>query len=421
VANFKPFPALRPSAEAAPRLACPPYDVMSEEEAREMADGNPLSFLHVTRPEINFDPGTDPHLPFVYERGARELRRLVTDGHLARDPKPYYYIYRQIMGDHSQTGIVGAGSTAEYEQNVIKKHELTRPDKEDDRKEHIQIVGAQTGPVFLTYQADAEIDALVNAQCAKAPVYDFKAPDGVQHTAWVVDDEEAVQWIVEAFKEVESLYIADGHHRSAAAARAANERAAANPQHRGTEPYNYFLAVAFPHNQLQILSYNRVVKDLNGRTPEEFLEALREFAKVEEPAFGAPMPTPDRTGEICMYLDRKWYKVWLLPDPRTPLSVVSCLDVSLLQMQVLTPLLNIENPRTDKRITFVGGIRGTRELEKLVDSGQWAVAFHMHPTRVEELMAVADADELMPPKSTWFEPKLRDGLFCHIIGQPRKD
>jgi len=380
---------------------------MNTEEARQMAEGKPDSFLRVTRSEIEFPADADPYSNEVYEHGAKNLQRMIGSGALVREEKPVYMIYRQIMGNHVQYGIVGAASTAEYDSGVIKKHELTRPDKEDDRTRHINILGAQTGAVFLTYPANNAIDAIVKEQSARTPDIDFTSEDGIQHTAWIVRDDAVVQKLEQEFAGIPALYVADGHHRSAAALRVAKERNAS-----ASDPAGVFLTVSFPHNQVQILGYNRVVKDLNGNTPDHLISQIEIIAEV------MPAPAdhlPREKGEVTMYLDGKWYLLRWKTGVSQNGSAVDRLDVSVLQDNVLSPLLAIGDPRTDKRISFVGGIRGTAELEKLVDSGKFAVAFALYPTSVEDLMEIADANGLMPPKSTWFEPKLRDAMAVHLI------
>ncbi|MCB2154432.1 DUF1015 family protein [bacterium] len=412
MATLKPFPALRPDPTEAKEICAPPYDVLNSEEAREMAEGNPLSFLRVSKPEIEMDPNVDPYSPEVYEHGAANLRRMIREGHLFQDDKPCYYIYKLVMGSHAQIGLVAAASCAEYDANVVKKHELTRPDKEDDRMRHIEILGAQTGPVFLTYRAVPEIDALIDSQIANKPDYDYVADDGIAHTAWVVKDDEVIRKIEEAFQRVPALYVADGHHRSAAAARIAKEHAAKNENHNGEEPYNFFLSVTFPHDQMQILGYNRVVRDLVDMNEEEFLAKLGEVMDISDPI---DSPNPTKKGEITMYLGGTWRLLTWKAGVANGEDTVSTLDTALLQANVLDPLLGVRNPRTDKRIHFVGGIRGTAELERLVDSGKHTVAFALYPVSVEDLMAIADEDGLMPPKSTWFEPKLRDAMMSHML------
>lgn len=369
-----------------------------------MAAGKPLSFLHVSKPEIDLDPTLDVHDDRVYARGRDNFRRLISERHLVQDAQPCFYLYRQIMGAHAQVGLVAVASCEEYLHNIIKKHELTRPDKEDDRVRHIETLGSQTGPVFLTYPAQPAVDRMVRAQTQAAPAADFTASDGVRHTSWVVSQPEQIRDLESAFAQIPNLYIADGHHRSAAAARVYRSR-------RGSGQSGYFLSVIFPHNQMQILPYNRVLKDLNGLAPALILEKLAAVSTLLSPGSAQPA----QTHEVGFYLAGRWhtlrFREALLssPDPKERL------DVNLLQQHVLAPLFGIDDPRTNQRVQFVGGIRGAAELEKLVNSGQAACAFSMFPTRIEDLMAIADGGGIMPPKSTWFEPKLRDGMFCHLI------
>jgi uncharacterized protein (DUF1015 family) len=412
MAILKPFPALRPTPSAARAICAPPYDVVNTEEARSMAEGNPLSFFRVSRPEIELAADVDPYSDAVYQHGAANLQKLIAQGHLFQDAKPCYYLYRQVMGHHSQTGVVAVASCAEYDRGLVKKHELTRPDKEDDRTRHINILSSQTGPVFLTYRATPEVDQLVHRLTAGEPEVDIVADDDVRHTAWVVSNDEHIRALEAAFRAVPALYIADGHHRSAAASRVARERTAANPGHTGQEPYNFFLAVSFPHNQMQILGYNRVVKDLNGQSADQVLARLGSVGKVTNLLIGR---NPMHKGEVTFFLDGRWHALTWKSELQHGHDAVARLDVSILQDHVLTPMLAIGNPRTDKRISFVGGIRGIQELERLVKSHQYAIAFAMYPTSIEELMAIADEGGLMPPKSTWFEPKLRDAMMCHMI------
>ncbi len=400
----KPFAALRPEPGLAAKICELPYDVMSSEEARQIAAGNPLSFLHVSKPEIDLPPGTDPHAPEVYAKGRENFQKLIADGALKQEAQPCFYLYRQIMGSHSQTGLVAAASCQEYLAGTIKKHELTRPDKEDDRVRHIETLDAQTGPVFLTYRALAEMDAFVAKKISEKPEVDFTAPDGVRHTSWVVANGDDLKFIWTQFARIPALYIADGHHRSAAAARVFQSR-------KGAGNSGHFLAVIFPHNQMQILPYNRVLKDLNGWTPEQVLEILGTVFATDPDGTGVPA----RKHEVGLYLQGKWrtlafHKKLTLPD-----NPVDALDVSLLQSQVLSQVFGIHDPRTSQRINFVGGIRGPAELARLVDSGEYACAFSMFPTSINDLMSIADAGGIMPPKSTWFEPKLRDAMFCHLI------
>ena len=377
-----------------------------------MAASNPLSFLHVVKPEIDLAPGTDVYAPEVYQTGAANLRRLVDDGALIREEVPALYLYRQRMGAHVQTGLVAGASVVEYEADLIKKHEHTRPVKEDDRTRHIDALDANTGPVFLTYKARPEIDALVEQITAADPTYDFVAPDGIQHVLWVVDNESERDALVAAFAEVPELYVADGHHRSAAGTRIRALRRDANPDHTGDESYNYFLSVIFPDNQMMILDYNRVVRDLNGLDPEAFLAGLGERFEMEPCEDGCPA----RRRCFGMYLGGRWFRLTAKEGSFPADDPVSSLDVAILQDNLLAPVLGIGDPRSDERIDFVGGIRGLGELERKVDSGEWAVAFALHPTSIEQLFSVADAGLVMPPKSTWFEPKLRSGLIVRPLG-----
>ena len=403
MASIFPFAALRPAPHAAAAVAAVPYDVVTTDEARTLASGHPLSFLHVSRAEIDLPPETDPHSDQVYERAAENFADLRARAPLVEEETPLLYVYRLQMATHTQTGIAGCFSIDEYDRSVIKKHENTRPDKEDDRTRHMLAISAQTGPVFLTYAASSTIDAIVERTTLERPLFDFTAPDGVRHVVWTVADADG-EAMVEGFKRIPSLYIADGHHRAASAAR--TRRAL---EGRGPGEHDRVMAVAFPDNQVQILPYNRVVKDLNGLSSAQFVDAVRGQLKVTEDA----PDTSTRKGLATMYLAGRWYGLELG-------SVVSGedgvgLDVSRLQDMVLGPILGIHDVRTDKRIDFVGGIRGSAELKRLVDGGHAAVAFALHPVTVADLMSVADAGGIMPPKSTWFEPKLRDGLLSHLI------
>lgn len=404
MAQIKPFNALRPKPDLAPKICELPYDVMSSAEAREIARGNPLSFLHVSKPEIDLPPDTDVYAPAVYEKGRANLQRLIKDGALILDSQPCFYLYRQIMGGHAQVGLVAAASCEEYLSGVIKKHELTRPDKEDDRVRHIETLNSQTGPVFLTYRADAALDQLFKSKINEAPAVDFTATDGVRHTAWTIADAGTIQRIEEAFAKIPFLYIADGHHRSAAAARVFQSRKGAGNSGR-------FLTVIFPHNQMQILPYNRVLKDLHGNSPEQLLKKLDGIFILQSPG----SPAPSRKHQLGLFLDRRWHTLVFREAFARTTDPIEKLDVTLLQKFVLDPIFGIDDPRTSKRINFVGGIRGSAELEKLVRSGEYACAFSMFPTSIEDLMTIADAGGIMPPKSTWFEPKLRDAMFCHMI------
>ncbi len=409
---IKPFPGLRPTADSAAEVLAPPYDVLSEAEARDRAEGRPWSFLHVSRAEIDLPPGTDPHDPAVYAKAAENLERMRAEGVLQQDPAPCYYIYRLVMGDHTQVGLVAVVSVAAYEHNRVRKHEFTRPDKEDDRVRQIDALDAQTGPVLLAYHSDPGVDSLLAVQTEAEPELDVTADDGVRHSLWVVRDPGLITEIGQRFDAMPALYIADGHHRSAAAARVAAMRRQANPAHTGEEPYNYFLSVIFPHAQMKILDYNRVVRDLNGLAPERFLERIAQSFEVE-PAEGPVRPV--RTGEFGLYLPGQWYRLRIDPGLIPQDDPVRSLDVSLLSDRLLGPVLDITDLRRDRRIDFVGGIRGLEELARRVDSGEMAAAFSLCPTPMEALMAVAEAGEVMPPKSTWFEPKLADGLVSHLL------
>jgi uncharacterized protein (DUF1015 family) len=405
MATIKPFAALRPRPELAERICELPYDVMSSEEARESAAGNPLSFLHVSKPEIDLPPGIDIYAPEVYAKGKENLRRLIADGALRQDSQPCFYLYRQVMGSHSQVGLVAAASCAEYLSGVIKKHELTRPEKEDDRVRHIETLNSQTGPVFLTYRAVPALDELVAKKTREAPDIDFVARDMVRHTSWTIADAASVRSVDQEFSHVPFLYIADGHHRSAAAARVFQSRKGAGHSAR-------FLTVIFPHNQMQILPYNRVLKDLNGMSAAQLLEKLDGVFVLQKDSGAA---RPSRKHELALRLEGAWLTLTFREHFARTKDPIEKLDVTLLQNYVLGPLFGIDDPRTSKRINFVGGIRGTVELEKLVNSGEYACAFSMFPTSIDDLMQIADANGVMPPKSTWFEPKLRDAMFCHVL------
>jgi uncharacterized protein (DUF1015 family) len=400
-----PFRALRPAAAVAARVASVPYDVVNTGEARELAAGNPLSFLHVTRSEIDVPADVDPYDASVYARAAANLATLTHDAPLLEDNEPSLYCYRLRMGDHEQTGLAGCFSVDEYDRGLVKKHEKTRRDKEDDRTRHITELRAQTGLVFLTYKASPDVNTIVARVCGGSPEYDFTAEDGVGHTLWRVTGGDR-DGLVAAFARLDALYIADGHHRAASASRACHALAAAGT---ATEDSSRFVAVAFPDDQMQILAYNRVVKDLAGHSAASLLEAIGAVATVVPGA-----ARPDRAGFVSMFLDGAWYSI-ALPAPEAGASRADALDVDVLQRRILEPILGVGDPRVDKRIDFVGGIRGTGELERLVASGRAAVAFSMHPVGIADLMAIADAGGIMPPKSTWFEPKLRDGLLVHRI------
>jgi uncharacterized protein (DUF1015 family) len=403
---IRPFTGLRPVDARAAEVVAPPYDVLSSEEARVRAAGRPWSFLHISKPEIDLPEGTDPYSAEVYARAAENLQRMLAEGILERDPEAYYYVYRLVMGEHTQTGLVAVASVADYDSNRIRRHEFTRPDKEDDRVRQIEALNAQTGPVLLAYRSQADADAMLEEVTRAAPDVDLVADDGIAHSLWVVRGPEKIGQITAAFDAMEALYIADGHHRSAAASRVAASRGSNTGSGAG-----YFLCVIFPHAQMQILDYNRVVRDLAGMSAETLLAGIAERFRVLPEAAAVH---PDSPGTFGMYLGGQWYRLVIQPE-RIPDDPVGRLDVSLLADNLLAPLLGIEDPRRDKRIDFVGGIRGLAELEKRVDSGEMSVAFSLYPTRMEDLMAVADAGEVMPPKSTWFEPKLADGLVSHVL------
>jgi uncharacterized protein (DUF1015 family) len=420
-----PFRALRPRPDRAADVIAPPYDVVSTEEARSLAAGRPASFLHISRPEIDLPPGTSPYSDEAYARGAANLARLVETGVLVRDAEPSYYVYRIAMQGRAQTGVAFAASVAAYEAHRIRRHELTRPDKENDRVRNIDSLNAQTGPVLLAYRANAELRSLVRDASAGAPLLSATGPNQTLHTIWRVAEPERLAGLTEAFDALDALYIADGHHRSAAALRVAQSRreaAARRATHRATAhrpahtetsaSHDYFLAVAFPHDEMRILDYNRVVRDLNGIKVDALLARVRESFDVE---ISAVPVEPARRETFGLFVAGRWYRLAIHSAlvPRT--DPVASLDVSLLQDRLLAPILSIGDPRTDKRIDFVGGVRGLAELERRVVSGRDAAAFAMRPTRMEQLMAVADADRLMPPKSTWFEPKLADGLLTHVL------
>ena len=408
---IKPFAGLRPAAGRATDVVAPPYDVVSSSEARALVQGRPWSFLHISRPEIDLPAGTDPYAPEVYAKAAENLDIMVSKGVLVRDDKPCYYAYRLTMGEHVQTGLVAAASVEAYDADRIKKHEFTRPVKEDDRVRQIEALNAQTGPVFLVYKANETVDGILGEVTAQPPAVDVTAADGVRHELWVIADDDVIGRLTAAFDAMAALYVADGHHRSAAGSRVGNARRQANADHTGEESYNFFLTVIFPHDQMRILDYNRVIKDLNGLGETAFLERVGERFRVQ------PSPEqvrPSRPAEFGMYLGGRWYRLQL-EDSKIPDDPVASLDVSLLADNLIEPVLGISDPRRDERIDFVGGIRGLAELEKRVDSGEWAVAFALFPTTMDALMAVADAGEVMPPKSTWFEPKLADGLVSHVL------
>lgn len=408
---FRPFKAVRPAPQFAAEVVAPPYDVLDTKEAREKARGKPYSFLHISKAETDLPENTDPYDASVYAKSAENYAAMLAAGVLKQDTKACYYVYRAVMGDHTQTGLAVAASVAEYDKNRIRRHEFTRPDKEDDRVRQIDALNAQTGPALLAYRQIPAVDAIIKKTTANPPAYEVTGDNDIRHTLWVVDDDNDIDAITRAFDKLDVVYIADGHHRSAAASRVAKKRAEQNPEHKGTEAYNSFLAVAFPIDEMKILDYNRVVRDLNGLTPDAFLNELAKDFTVEKT--DAPAK-PHRKNTFGLYLDGRWYLLTLKKSPETT-DPVKALDVSILSDLVLNRILNITDLRKDKRIDFVGGMRGLSELEKRVDSGECAAAFALYPTQMSELTAVADSGQVMPPKSTWFEPKLADGLVSNPI------
>jgi uncharacterized protein (DUF1015 family) len=410
---IKPFKGLRPAKEMAQKVASPPYDVLNSAEAKKMAKGNEYSFLHINKPEIDLAHDVDPYSREVYEQGAKNMTKFIKDGILKQDDFPYFYVYRQIMGTHSQVGLVAGASVVEYQKNLIKKHELTRAVKEDDRVNHVNALNAQTGPVFLTYKAKPEIDSIIERITEREPENDFTADDGIKHTLWIVTDTAEISDLQKEFLELECLYVADGHHRSAAAARVYDLRKSENKNHTGNEAYNTFLTVIFPDNQMYIMDYNRVVQDLNGLSKTDFLKLIEKKFSITNK--GKTIKKPSAKHHFAMYLDGEWYELVANENIYDENDPVSRLDVSILMKNILTPILGIGDPRKDSRIDFVGGIRGLAELKKRVDSGEMEVAFALYATSINDLMAIADAGMIMPPKSTWFEPKLRSGLVTHLL------
>lgn len=407
-----PFKGVRPSKSCVQEMSAPPYDVINSEEARAMAKGKEKSYLRISRPEVDFGSEVDEHEDKVYAQGKINYDLFKRNGWLMQDGVPTYYVYKQIMGTHTQVGIVAVAAVEDYDNGTIKKHEFTRPDKEDDRTRHVDEVGANTEPVFFTYKANSAVDSIVGrVMQATAPEYDFTSDDGVRHTLWAMYDVSQVNALRSEFAGIDVMYIADGHHRSAAASRVCKLRKDRNSAHKGGEEYTTFLTVVFPDNQMNIMAYNRVVQDLNGLDSRAFLTKLSDRFEVSE----STLDMPGRNQCFSMYLDRKWYLLKARAGSFDDKDSVKRLDASILQDNVLKPLLGIDNPRTDTRINFVGGIRGTGELKRLVDSGKYKVAFSLHPVTISQLMAVSDSGQVMPPKSTWFEPKLRSGLFIHEI------
>ena len=411
MAIIKPFKAFRPDPKAADKVASVPYDVVTREEALLLAKDNPLSFLWITRAEIEMDEKINPYSKDVYLKAKENLDRIRKEAPLLVDKTPHFYIYKLVMGEHIQTGIAGTFSIEDYNKNIIRKHEKTRKEKEKDRTNHIIITEAQTGPVFLTYRGVSAVNEIIEkVKKENEPIYNFAAEDGIRHTIWILPDEYN-RVIINEIGEVKNLYIADGHHRAASAGKAQKFKRENNPHHIGREEYNFFLAVLFPAEQLKILPYNRVVHDLNGLAKDEFLKKISENFNIERNNFS--VPTESRT--FSMYFNGEWY--FIKPNNNVLLSdkISDTLDVTILQDFLLKPVLGIDDPRTNSRIDFIGGIRGTAELERMVNSGKAAAAFSLFPVSVEDLLKISDAGEIMPPKSTWFEPKLRDGLLVHLI------
>ena len=411
---LKPFKGIRPDTKFAEQVAARPYDVLNSEEAREEAKGNPHTFLHVNKPEIDLPTDIDIHSAEVYEKARTNFEKLFKEGTLIQDEKPAYYIYAQTMWGKTQYGLVAGAAVSDYENGIIKKHELTRPDKEEDRMNHVRVTNINAGPVFFAYKDNDKIDAIVNATIKDLPVYDFTTEDEVGHHLWKISDEKTIQEIEDIFNnEVEYLYVADGHHRTAAAALVGKERKETNPNHTGNEEYNFFLSVNFPASQLTIIDYNRVVKDLNGSTEEEFIEKVKKSFDVEEK--GTTEYKPEGLHNFAMYIGGKWYKLTAKEGTYSKGDPVGVLDVTILTKEILEPHLNIMDLRRSERIEFIGGIRGLGELKRRVDNGDMVAAFALYPVSMEQLMDIADNDMIMPPKVTWFEPKLRSGLIIHSL------
>lgn len=411
MATVRPFQCVRPNKEVVSRVAALPYDVYNRTEAKEVVKKEPLSFLNIDRAETQFDDSVDTYAPCVYEKASEMLHAWMDNGTFIKDETNCYYVYELIMNGRSQTGIVACSSIDDYQNNIIKKHENTRADKELDRITHVDTCSAQTGPIFLAYRSKEEINVIVDAVMKTEPLYAFTSDDGVTHNVWKIADASDVGKIQDAFAKIQEIYIADGHHRAASAVKVGLKRREENPGYTGEEEFNYFLSVLFPHDQLMIMDYNRTVKDLNGYSKEKFFEKIREHFDLEEMGEKA---SPTKKAEFTMYLDKKWYRLTAKKELQDITDAVASLDVSLLQDYLLGPVLGIQDPRTDKRIDFIGGIRGLEELERRADEDM-KVSFAMYPTSITELFDVADAKKLMPPKSTWFEPKLRSGIFIHEI------
>ena len=413
MARIKPFRGVRPPRDLVTEVASRPYDVLNSEEARKEAEGNKKSLYHIIKPEIDFEPGTDEHDPKVYDRAVANFNAFQNNGWLVQDDKEHYYIYAQTMNDRTQYGIVIAANVDDYMTGRIKKHELTRRDKEEDRMKHVRINNANIEPVFFAFPDNPVLEKIIKQVTAGEPEYDFVAPDGFGHHFWVISDDATIDAITNEFANIPSLYIADGHHRTAAAALVGNEKAKANPHHHGDEEYNFFLAVAFPASHLNIIDYNRVVKDLNGLTPAQFLDRLKENFTVEEK--GTDEYRPDRLHNFSLYLDGKWYSLTALPGRYNDNDPIGVLDVTISSDLILRDILGITDLRSDKRIDFVGGIRGLGELKRRVDSGEMKMALALYPVSMKQLMDIADSGNIMPPKTTWFEPKLRSGLVIHKL------
>ena len=413
MAIIKPFKGIRPPRQLAAQVASRPYDVLNSEEARNEAEGNPLSLYHIIKPEIDFAPGTDEHAPEVYAKAAENFRKFRDNGWLVQDDREHYYVYAQTMDGRTQYGLVVCASVDDYMTGKIKKHELTRRDKEEDRMKHVRVNNANIEPVFFAYPHHDELDRIVADVAKGEPEYDFTAPDGVGHRFWVISDEAAIRRITEIFAAMPALYIADGHHRSAAAALVGDEKRRQNPHHRGDEEYNYFMAVCFPDNQLTIIDYNRVVKDLNGLADDEFLARLARHFTVERK--GKDVYKPNKLHNFSLYLSGEWYSLTAKPDTYDDHDPIGVLDVTISSRYILDELLGIRDLRSDKRVDFVGGIRGLGELKRRVDSGEMRAALALYPVSMKQLIDIADSGNIMPPKTTWFEPKLRSGLVIHEL------
>lgn len=413
MAKVKPFKGVRPPRELVEQVACRPYDVLNSEEARAEAAGNPMSLYHIIKPEIDFEPGMDEHDPLVYDKAVENFSHFQKEGWLVQDKKENYYIYAQTMDGRTQYGFVVAAWVPDYMEGRIKKHELTRRDKEEDRMKHVRCNNANIEPVFFAFPDNEPLEEIIREVSARQPEYDFVAPDGFGHTFWVIDDEDMIAKITSEFEKIPAMYIADGHHRSAAAALVGAEKARNNPDHKGDEEYNYFMAVAFPASHLRIIDYNRVVRDLNGLTPAEFLKRLEENFVVEDK--GTEIYHPAGLHNFSLYLDGRWYSLTARPGTYDDNDPIGVLDVTVSSDKILNEILGIKDLRSDKRIDFVGGIRGLGELKRRVDSGEMAMALALYPVTMKQLMDIADSGNIMPPKTTWFEPKLRSGLVIHKL------